>query len=137
MKILTDRKEIAQALNFGKYPVLTYDLDANKGSKAVVTKESARYGTMRYNCTLQRGKITEDDGILYLSTRASILSAHVGVEDYLKDAEYANAPVIESNTEVAVLLYSKKSGVAVVQMVKSGKADPSYSTAVEFSNLED
>lgn len=132
MTILTDRKDIAQALNFGKYPVLTFDLDNNKGSKAVVTKESARYGTMRSRCTLYRGKKTEDDGIFYLLTHGTMLTAHVGVYDYLKDAEYANAPVIESDTEVAILMYSKTTGSAVVQIVKSGKADPSYSTAVTF-----
>jgi hypothetical protein len=136
MKILTDRKDIAKALNFGKYPVLTYNLDTNKGSTAVATKESTNYGTMRYKCTLYRDKITEGDGIFYLMTHASIISSHVSIHAYIRDAEYANAPVIKSDTEVAILLYSEKTDIAYVQIVKSGRVDPSYSSATTFTDVE-
>jgi hypothetical protein len=135
MLVMTDRKEMAQALNFGKYPVLTYDLDNEKGSKAIATKKSINYGMMRYRCTLYRGLHTEGDGQFYLLTHASMLSATVGVGDWLESAEFANAPVIESNQEVAILIYSKKRNYAEVQIVKSGKVDPTYSTATQFTEV--
>jgi hypothetical protein len=132
MKMLTDRKEIAQALNFGKYPVLTWDLDENKGSKARVTKVSTRYGLMHYNCKLQKDYEKQGDGIFYLSKNATMLKGSYGVEDYLEDAEYANAPIIESNQEVAIFIHSKKCRVSMVLIVKAGKVSTDYSTATKF-----
>ena len=137
MKITKDRKEMAQAINFGKYPVLTYDLDAKEGAKAVVTKESSRYGTMRYKCQLFCGYVTEGDGMFYLMTLPTVLSSSVGVHDWIEAAEYANAPVIEANQEVAILIYSKKQNTSVVKIVKSGKVDPTYSTATRFNEIEE
>lgn len=137
MKILTDRKEMAQALNFGKYPVLTYDVDSKKGSKVTVTKESKRYGTMRYNTTLYRGKQTADDGIFYLLTHASMLTNDVDVNDWLEDAEYANAPVIDGkDQEVAILIHSRETNTAVVYIMKTGNVDPTYVTACTFYDVD-
>lgn len=133
MKVLTERKEIAQALNFGKYPVLTYDADKKEGSKARVTNESSRYGTMTYNCVLYRGKQTEDDGAFYLLTEPSMLSSSVSVRDWIESAEFANAPIINPDTEVAILVYSKVLNVTSVHIVKSGKVDATCSTATSFS----
>lgn len=130
--ILTERTDIAKALNFGKYPVLTFDVDNDKGSLAVVTKESGRFGNMRSKCTLYRGKQTRDDGIFYLLTHATMLKSHYNVDDYLENAEFANAPVINEGEEVAILVYSKLNNTCFVQIVKAGKVDPSYATAVTF-----
>lgn len=135
MKILTDRKEMAQALNFGKYPVLTYNMDELKGSGAVVMRETRNHGTLRYKTTLYCGKKTADDGVFYLLTHATMLTATVDVNDWLKCAEYANAPVIESGQEVAILMYSKKHDVSVVRIVKAGKCNPDYSTATTFTEI--
>lgn len=132
---LTERKEMAKALNFGKYPVLTYNLDTEEGSKAVALKETRNHGVLRYKCTLYRGKQTREDGIFYLLTHATVMSAHIGVHDYLKDAEYANAPVIETNAEVAILVYSTDMDIAYVEIVQAGKVDPDYSTATTFSEV--
>lgn len=133
--LLTERKEIAQALNFGKYPVLTFDLDTNEGSKAVVLKMSNRYGEMRYDCKLQRDYHKKGDGIFYLSTNASMISGDFSAMDALKCAEYANAPVIEPHQEVAILLHSKIQNTAIVLTVKSGHVDPTYSSATVFEHL--
>jgi hypothetical protein len=133
MNVLIERKEIAQALNFGKYPVLTFDIDKNEGSKARVIKNSQRYGDMAYKCVLYRGKQTKDDGVFYLLTEPSVLSSTVSVRDYLECAEFANAPIIPPDTEVAILVYSKELNVCSLHIMKSGKVDPTYSTATVFS----
>lgn len=131
--ILTDRKDIAKAMNFGKYPVLTYDLDEEKGgSKARVIKQTSR-GPLPYNCQLFMGSQTKNDGVFYLMTKASILKGNVGVCDYIEDAEFANAPVIDNGQEVAILVYSKERSISFVIMAKAGRIDPSYSTATTFN----
>ena len=132
--ILTDKSDIAKAINFSKYPVLTYDIDNKKGSVARVGGRMTESGMMYKKTTLYRDKIKEGDGIFYLLTSAAMLKGHYGVDDHLKAAEYANAPIIESNQEVAILLFSKELDVSVVMIVQAGKVDGSYSTACEFFN---
>jgi hypothetical protein len=128
MRVVTERREIAQTLNFGKYPVLTYDLDADKGSEAIVTKQSRNYGLQRHKCELCKG-----DGKFYLMTHAAMISSSFGTRDVLEMAAYANAPVIESHQDVAIVVHSKKKNSFGVFVVTAGKADPTYSTAVDFS----
>lgn len=136
MKVLTDRREMARALNFGKYPVLTYDIDNKKGSKAVVGELKTEHGVARYDCTLYQGYEKEDDGIFWLMTHSAMLTATVGVHDWLKNAEFANAPLILPNTEVAILMYSKQFDFAVIKIVKSGRIDPNCSTATVFTEID-
>lgn len=133
MTVLKERSEMAKALNFGKYPVLTYNIDTNEGSKAIVIKKSVSHGDMRYRCNLYRNYKEEGDGIFYLLTEATMISAKVDVNDYLDSAEFANAPIIKPNTEVAILVYSELLNHCSVRIVKSGKTDPSYSTATVFN----
>jgi hypothetical protein len=129
---MTERQEIAKALNFGKYPVLTYDIDNNVGSKARVIQKSVNYGDMTYNCQLYRGYNKEDDGEFYLMTNASVIKSSFGIHDVLRSAEYANAPIIMPDTEVAIVVYSNELERCSVKIVKSGKVDPSYATATRF-----
>ena len=135
--LLVERTDIAKALNFGKYPVLTYDLDEKKGSKAVVISKSHRYGDMRKHCSLQMGYQKENDGKLWLMAHGTMVSAHVDVHDYIEMAEYANAPIIESDQEVAILCYSKKANVSFVQILKSGRVSADYSTATVFEVIKE
>lgn len=121
-------------MNFGKYPVLMFNLDTKEGSKARVT---SRRGDFTYDCQLKRDFHKEGDGILYLSTNASVIKSHYGVSDHVRSAEYANAPIIEANQEVAVLMYSEAMDVSVVVIVKSGKIDGMCSVATKFENIEE
>lgn len=129
MRKVTERKEIAQTLNFGKFPVLTFDLDKDEGSKAIVTKQSRNHGLMRHRCQL----FMDSDNSFYLMTHAAMISSTLGTRDVIDMAEYANAPVIDSDVEVAIVVHSKEQKGYGVYVVKAGKADPTYSTAVNFS----
>lgn len=133
--ILTDGKDIAQALNFGKYKVLKYNLDENKGSTAKVEKQTTRYGIQHHVGTLYRGKQTADDGIFYLINSTTMLTAGKSVQDYIKWADDANAPVIYEGDEVAILVYSESLGHVSVQLVKALKPTPEYSTSLVFEDL--
>lgn len=136
MTILNDRKDISEALNFGKYPVISFDLDKDEGSTAIVLYQTRNHGVLRKGCTLYRGKIKKDDGIFYLLTHPTIMSANISIDDYLKRVELANAPVINEDDTVAIFIHSKVSNIAYVELVKAGRVTPDYSTAVTFESLE-
>ncbi|PGO60663.1 hypothetical protein [Priestia megaterium] len=132
MIILTERQEIAKALNFGKYPVLTYDVDKREGSNARVNR-----GGFYTNCKLRNGMIKENDGRLYLSRGASVMRASISVDDYVEMGEYANAPIIEKGQKVAILIYSRKNDSALVMIMKAGKIDGECSVVTEFEPVEE
>lgn len=133
--IITERTEMAKALNFGKYKVLEYDLDKEEGSMAVVEEKTMNYGTMRKGCKLYCGKIKEGDGIFWLMNSGTMLSAHVSVSDWRKSVTRANAPTIKEGDEIAILVFSDSMGVAFIRLVKALKPTPEYSTALEFVDL--
>lgn len=137
MKILTERRDIAKALNFGKYPVLSYNVDTKEGSKARVVKKTRNHGDLLYKCNLRCGMQTEDDGVYYLSTKPTMMSSSYPLSDVLEDVEYANAPIIEPNSDVAIYVYSKTANFGFVLIVEAGKIDPSYSTATVFKHKEE
>lgn len=131
--LLTDKTDIAKALNFGKYPVLTFNLDTKEGSKARVRRTSYNGRESLVNVTLNRDYEKEGDGIFYLSHSGTMLKAHYGWVDHLKSAEFANAPIIESDQDVAILNYSEKLDISFVIILNSGKVDGQYSDAARFT----
>ena len=133
--ILTERTEMAKALNFGKYKVLEYDLDKEEGSMVVVEEHTRNHGVLRKGCKLYCGKIKEGDGIFYLLNPGTMISAHVGISDWRKSVTRANAPTIEEGDEVAILVFSESIGISFIRLVKALKPTPEYSTALEFVDL--
>ena len=128
MNLLTDKTDIAKALNFGKYPVLTFNLDTKEGSKARVHHS--------YNGRLVDVTLNQGDGQFYLATHGTMIKSHYGWQDHLKAAEYANAPIIESDQDVAILNYSANADLSFVVIVNSGKVDGQYSDAATFTIKE-
>ena len=133
-RVLMDKSEMAIAMNFSQYPVLTWDLDNEKGSAARVGGRMTRNGMMYTRCRLQKDYIKEGDGIFYLSTNSIMLKGHYDVNDHLEAAEFASAPIIESHQEVAILVFSKATDMSFVIIVKAGRVDGSYSDACKFEH---
>lgn len=133
--VLTDRKEMAQALNFGKYKVLTYNVDTEEGSTAKIEQQTRQYGISQRSGTLHRGKNTADDGIFYLINKPTFLQNSFNAYDWLECAENANSPVIYEDDEVAILIYSEELENASVRLVKALKPSPEYSTSLVFEDL--
>jgi len=129
MKVLTDRRQVAEALNFGKYPVLWFDMDARKGSKAIVMSRKG----LRLRCELYNGYETDSDGVYYLLQGATVMSANHGLYDYLEDVEYANAPVIKNNATVVIVEFSRNTNTMRVILQNAGKVSPDYSTVARFN----
>lgn len=134
--ILTNRQDMAKALNFGKFKVLTYNVDTEKGSTGKVIKSTRRYGDMERQGTLYCGKQTADDGIFYLINRPAMLTATVSVYDWLRSADDANSPVIYEGNLVAILVYSEKTGESSIEIVRALKPTPEYSTSLTFESVD-
>lgn len=111
MKILNDRKELAMAMNFRKYPVLKIDLaDSDdyglKGCKVRIDAGTFKDGepytikaTIRAYC--DECKLTTSAAPVFLSDSFTYL-------DYMEMVEYANAPLIKADEDVVVAVYDSR-----------------------------
>lgn len=133
--IITDRKEMAQALNFGKYKVLKYDLSETEEFLAGVEYESRNHGRMTSIGKLRSGYQTKDDSVLYIAKSGTMISAHVDVHDWIECADKANAPLLTVGETVAVLYYSKEGNTAFVRLVKVESINVGSSSLVMFGDL--
>lgn len=121
--ILLEKEKMAQAMNFGKYPVLSVDLD-NKlnedddyaiGCECRVAwdRDDGRYNGMTTKCTL---KIV--DGKYFLNNPGTIIKACHGVDDFVEDIRRANLPLVHKGQTVAVAHYSKELDIKFVRVMK-------------------
>lgn len=144
MKMLTDRKEIAKAMNFGKYPVLVLDMENHcgfentdfcEGQKVRVAWDSA---DKRYEGMTTEGNIYMEDGKIAISNNASMLKADWGYHDVISDAEWANAPVVHKGQTVIVIMDWKSVKRCAVRMMKvSERIDIHCMTVAHLEDIED
>lgn len=122
MKALKERTEIAQALNFGKYPVLELDLNSVD-----------EYGIIGSKCRINMGKFDDgspwyqdaelrvysDEKKLCFSAGGCMLSADWTYGDVMEDMRNAMTPLIEPDSEMAVVIHDSESrklyGVFIVK----------------------
>lgn len=143
MKILNERTAIAEALNFGKYPVFTLDLDSRVvgweddpnfkyGSRCRLVYNSKNHGEMHIGCTL-----TVCDGRFTLSPDITCLKKVYTISDRLHDAETAMTPLVHATDEVAIYCYSKKDNVDYVRVMRIGnRIDPFCISAATLNDLD-
>lgn len=142
---LLDRYSIAQALNFGHWPVIPVDMDQrcdmndkiiyNKDAKVKVHwgRKDARFKDMYSTC-----KIWIEEGKFQLMSGCVGLSAEFTMQDFLEDVEIANAPMIHKGDVVAVATYSKKMNTRFVRMmVVNDHIDPHCQVVATLRNCTD
>ena len=143
MKNLTDRQEIAEALNFGKYPVLKIDIaDCDwyglKGSICRIDMGEFFDGSKFY----ERAQLCvyKDERKLSFSSFGCALTANVSYADFMEYVETAMSPIIKPDSEFVVVIYdSKRSEVYKVYVVQTGKThrhcqQPIYVEPVDMTN---
>lgn len=150
MKMISERTEIAKALNFGKYPVLEINLDnveeykKNDGTTeryCVGCDVKVEYQTKRYGAMHTHGHIFFDcfdnDNALEhmeISASGSCLKSDFGYSDIMKDLHWANVPTVKAGQEVVVVVRSEKSKMALVILYKvSDRVDPHCMTCATLS----
>lgn len=126
MKRLTEREEIAQALNFGKYPVLKIDLSecdeyGLKGSVCRVDQGEFRDGSKYYKRSELR--VYSDERKLAFGSHGCCLSAQLSYIDLMEYIETAMSPIVKPDSEFVVVIYdSKVREVYAVIVASTGKA---------------
>lgn len=109
MKYLTDRHEIAEAMNFGKYPVLRIDVETPKagwdnvyeGDLVRVEPKTVRYPGHTIRARLE--KFPEDGGKYSIMPAPVCLHGDFGYSDVMEHLGYAQAPVIHAGETVVVV----------------------------------
>ena len=113
MKFLTERTEIALAMNIGKYPVLELDVTKNQfkiGTEIHGFKGSkVRIKTMYQNETLfYDGELVwfTDEQRIEVSGHGTCLKAGFGYEDIMEDLEIANTSIVDAGQEFILILHN-------------------------------
>lgn len=128
MKALTDRTQIAKALNYGKYPVLEFDfgIEENiyrcgediigfKGSKVRIPwtyQNETHYEKSQMNWF-------NDEQVLSIGNGGCCLTASFGYKDIEEMLEYTNAPILDKAQKFVLVLRNSKTRLAVVLMMET------------------
>lgn len=124
MKYLTGRTEIAKALNFGKYPVIKLDV-ADKKYQVELAGEMCGYHNIKVripykdlllNCTMSW---FNDENEITFGSCGTCISSSFGYSDIMEDAEYANAPIIDKDTEFVLIVHNSQTQKACVILLKT------------------
>lgn len=111
MKKLTERTEIAKAINFNQYPVIKIDLADKdeygiKGVKVRIDNGTFKSGEPYFIRATIRAY--NDEKVLTTSAGGSSLTKDIGYHDYMEMTEYATAPIIKTNQEILIFLYNSE-----------------------------
>ena len=126
MKRLTERQDIAMAMNFGKYPVVKFDLaDADDyGLKGCTVRVDAGSFSDGLPFTIKAElRVYTDQRKLTTSSWGACLTDSLSYFDYTDMIETAQAPLIKPDQEVVVAIYDSRNNMAYAPMiVKTGKS---------------
>lgn len=143
--MLTEKREIAEAMNFGKYPVLVLDRENHRGFENTLYCEGQKvrvawdHSDPRYAGMTTRGHIYMDEnGQLAISGRGAILTDSWGYYDVMEDAEWANAPVVHKGQTVIVIHnWPSKKACMVEKLKVSDRIDRFCSTVATLKDVSE
>ncbi len=127
---LTDRHEIAYAINFGKFPVLTLNRENNPykdiapesdyciGCKCRVAWDSKE---PRYEGMTTHGKVYLENGRYAISGSGACLKASFGYTDVINMVEKAHAPVVHKGQTIILVEDFPSLKVCVVKVFNVSK----------------
>lgn len=124
MKYLTDRQEIAKAMNFGMFPVIRIDVETPKaGWDGIYEGDFVKVASpsQRYPDSFVRGRVMkyEEDGDKYAIMPETVcLHDSFGYEDVLEMLKFAQAPMLHAGDTVIVIEDLPKQKKAGVRMMK-------------------
>lgn len=123
MVYLTERHDIAKVINFGKFPVLTIDLDNQPYSKtnyAVGCRVRVAWDDPdpHYDGMTTHGELYFENGKFAISGECAFLSESFGYSDVLRMASEANTPVVHRGDICIVVMYYSKKKIAAVRAMR-------------------
>ena len=123
MKFLTERTEIAKAMNFGKYPVLYIDVETPKeGYNGLYTGCDVRVAwddpNPRWKDMTCQGNLMLCEGRLTVSNNACCLKSAFGRQDVIEMQHWANTPIIHKGQTVIIVKDCPKQKTCYVEVMK-------------------
>lgn len=143
MKYLTERTEIAKAMNFGKHPCLYINMEDTKyedsdycrGCRVRVHWDST---DPRYKDMYSTGTLYHIDGKLKISGDATCLHADFGRSDVIGMYHQANTPMIHKGDTVVVVQDWPKQRMCKVRMMKMpNRIDKFCQTLAVLEDIEE
>lgn len=147
MKYLTNRHEIAEAINFGKYPVLTLDRENRPYKKERPDSDYAigcrvrvawDHANPRYAGMTTHGALYIEGGKLKISGEGACLSASFGYSDVIEMAAEANVPIVHAGQKVVVVENWPSVKTCTVRIMKvSDRVDTQCMVAASLEDIEE
>lgn len=153
MKFLSDRTEIAKAINIDRIPVITMDIskcmdgyeNCYEGSKINLEgAHSGRYADLLTHCTAMMFGDEEGNNAhfapwtyarIHLRPRCSCLHADFGLRDVDEMVEWSHAPLAKA--EDKVIVFFRGEGKGFLRMMKiPNRIDPFCSTACILEDID-
>lgn len=140
MKELKNRTEIASAINFRQYPVLTLDLTDKdeyglKGCNVLVDFGKFDTGEPWY----EKGelRVYRDECKFEIKAFGTYLTKDFLYSDYEKIIDYANAPIIKADQEILICVYDSNARLAFNPIVlKTGSITKHCSTPIALEPFD-
>ena len=137
---MTDRHEIAQAMNFGRYPVLHINMETPlkgyegyfHGDKVVVLDPRPNYPDHQ-----ERGNLYFCEGSFEVSSHGACLHADFGYHDVMEMLEWAQAPHISAGQTVVIVCDYPEARKCSVRMMKVSAVRSFTTPCCELMELED
>ena len=141
MKTLQERTQIAKAMNFGKYPVLTMDLakmDDNGGLYKSLMGCKVRIDIGKDYYDIATICVFEDKHKLTTMSENVCLKAGFGYNDIVEMAENANAPIIKADQDVLLVITNSETKTAYAPVIiHTGKEINRFcSTPIHFEDVD-
>lgn len=138
MKVLTERTKIASAINFKKYPVVTIDVSKRDDYGIVgcpVCVDAGLFRTGEPHYVRATCRVYRDEQKLTFSRGCVGLSADFGYRDIEEMLEYANAPIIQKDSEMLVVIIDSVKRIAYSPVVvrTGSRVDPHCQTPISLA----
>jgi hypothetical protein len=120
MKTLKSRTEIAQAINFRRYPVVEIDVSDRddygiRGTKVLIDNGTFHDGTPFLIQAELRSY--NDEQVLKFSAGGFGISSSFGYSDIAEMLDYANAPVIHKDEDILIVPINRKTRTAYAPVI--------------------
>lgn len=129
MKVIKERKELAQAINFGRHPVVKIVCKPRKGYNDVIDGGRVKVITGKMSngsdcievadiCIFRDLYAGDGHKHINIGSCGMGITANFCVADLVRMADDANLPIIEKSDEVVFVLVNEKATAAAVVMAE-------------------
>jgi len=137
MKIITDRKEFAEYVNFGKYPVIKVDLGKEGFMDTIYHGDKVRVDFGKFRTgerNLQGGELlyNKKENKFEIASYGICLSARFCYEDAMERVEYSQAPIIDEGDEVVIIVHNSETKEVKAYVYKAVHKKQFCQTMIEF-----